>query len=313
MQILHGLDATHEGPAVVTIGAFDGVHRGHAKLHARVLEEARRVGADGMVITFDPHPLEVLAPERAPCLLTTLDQRLGLFAQEGMAATLVLPFTEELSSLEPGAFVRSVLLDRVHARKVIVGEDFRFGHARAGDAGTLARLGTEHGFEVETYPLVDGNGGKVSSSVIRKHIAAGDVEAAAELLGRSFRLAGTVVRGEKRGRKIGFPTANLEPQPRACLPSNGVYAAWWVDPGRRLPGVVNVGIRPTFEPADRPVPEIHIFDFDEDLYGARGEIEFTSFLRPELKFGSVDELVDQIRQDAARAREILGAQGPDRV
>jgi riboflavin kinase / FMN adenylyltransferase len=307
MEVLRGLDGRSSGPTVATIGVFDGLHKGHKVLHDRVLAEATRVGAKSAIVTFDPHPLEVVAPDHAPCTLTTIAQRLALFETEGVGVTLILQFTKELAKLTAEEFIRGVLVDALHVRKVIVAEDFRFGNDRAGDTATLARMGERLGFECETIELVKIDGNKVSSSDIRKAVAAGDVERAADLLGHPFRLEGVVVEGDKRGRAIGFPTANVQPDPRTCLPALGVYAGWWVSGGRRLPGVINVGVRPTFKSDDPPVVEIHLFDLDEDLYGRRGEVEFTKHLRPEERFASVDELVAQIRSDAGQARGVLGA------
>jgi riboflavin kinase/FMN adenylyltransferase len=308
MEVLWGADArpAESKPTVVTIGVFDGVHRGHAMLFDYVVQQAVAIDARPAIVTFDPHPMEVIAPERAPCVLTTIDQRLALFEAHGFDLTLVLHFDRELASLEPEQFVRRMLVEELGVRKVIFGEDFRFGHNRAGDASTLSELGRTLGFEAEAIGLLGtSDGGRISSTEIRRLIGEGDVEGAAELLGRRYRLAGEVVHGDERGRKLGFPTANLVPHPRACLPGNGVYAGWWVEQGRRLPGVVNVGVRPTFKESDRPLCEIHIFDFEGDLYGARGEVEFAALLRPEQRFDGVDALVAQIAADAARARELL--------
>jgi len=307
MEVLRGTQAraSGEGACVATIGVFDGVHRGHATLFDLVTTEATKLGARAAIITFDPHPVSVLAPEHAPCVLTTIDQRLALFEAYGFDLAVVLPFNREFASLSPEAFVRAALVDEVRARKVVVGEDFRFGHKRAGDVDTLKELGREFGFEAEAIPLVGGTEGEIHASQVRRLVADGEVEHAAELLGHGFRLAGEVVHGDERGRQLGFPTANLKPHPRACLPRNGVYAAWWVWAGKRLPGVVNVGTRPTFKEDAPPLAEIFVLDFEGDLYGEHGEIEFTHFLRPEEKFDGIDALVAQIRADVQRARELL--------
>lgn len=307
MEVVRGLDGRASGPTVATIGVFDGVHRGHKVLHEQLLAEAARVGARSAVVTFDPHPLRVVAPDHAPCMLTTIEQRLALFEQEGVGVTLILEFTSELAKLTAEEFIRRVLVDSLHVKKVIVAEDFRFGNDRKGDTAMLARMGERLGFGCDTIELVKIDGHKVSSTDIRTAVGAGDVERAAELLGHAFRLQGVVVEGDKRGRTIGFPTANVRPDPDACLPALGVYAGWWVSGGRRVAGVINVGVRPTFETDGRPVVEIHLFDLDEDLYGREGEVEFTAHLRPEVKFDSVDDLVAQIGRDAAQARAVLGA------
>jgi len=320
MEILWGAEArpAEPAPTVVTVGMFDGVHRGHAMLFAKVLDDASALSARSAVVTFDPHPLEVLAPDKAPCVLTTLDQRLRLFEEAGFDIALVLRFDRELAALDPEAFTRAALVEDLHVRKVIVGEDFRFGHRRAGDVNTLRELGDRFGFEAEAIGLLgvqDAPRGarsdgpeKISSTEIRRLIGEGKVEDAAELLGHTHRLAGTVVPGQGIGREMhGLPTANLEPHPRACLPGLGVYAGWWIWSDERRPGVINVGRErgPQLEPSSRAVVEIHVFDYDGDLIGESGEIEFTAFLRPEMRFSGTAELAAQIRQDAERARGVL--------
>ncbi len=307
MEILRGTDARASGDraCVATIGVFDGVHRGHAALFERVAAEAKKLDARAAIITFEPHPVEVLAPDRAPCLLTTIEQRLGLFEEHGFDLALILRFDRAFANLTPDEFVRATLVDEVRARKVLVGDDFRFGHDRAGDVTTLAVLGGKYGFEAQAIELVGGTEGAIHASRVRALVAECDVESAAALLGRGFRLAGEVVHGDERGRQLGFPTANLSPHPRAGLPGNAVYAGWWVWKGRRLPGVVNVGVRPTFKQDDPPLAEVHVLDFEGDLYGEQGEVEFSHFLRPETKFDGIDALIAQIRADAERARELL--------
>jgi riboflavin kinase/FMN adenylyltransferase len=261
------------------------------------------------VVTFDPHPLEVLAPQKAPCALTTLEQRLGLFEGAGMDMTVVLPFNRELARLTPKEFTQVMLVEDLHVRKVVVGADFRFGHKRAGDIATLQELGREFGFEAEAIDLVGDGSERISSTDIRRLVAAGRVEEAAALLGHPFRLAGVVVPGLGVGRTLhGLATANLEPHQRACIPGLGVYAGRWVWRGRALPGVINVGRErgPGLEAAPRPVVEIHIFDLEEDLVGEHGEIEFSAFIRDEMRFEGKEQLAAQIRRDADEARRLLG-------
>lgn len=310
MEILWGADARPRdaAPTVVTVGMFDGVHRGHEALFSRVHAEAAALGARPAVVTFDPHPLSVLAPDKAPCALTTLDQRLGLFADSGFEIALVLRFDAELAALDPEAFTRAALVDDLHVRKVIVGGDFRFGHRRAGDVDTLRELGTSFGFEAEAVGLVGDGDGKISSTDIRRLVAEGEVEDAAGLLGRPYRLAGTVERGQGVGRELhGLATANLRPAAGVCLPGLGVYAGRWVWGGYARAGVVNVGRErgPDLAPAEATVVEIHIFDFEGDLVGESGEIEFAVRLRPEMRFSGPEELARQINADADRARELL--------
>ncbi|MEX0875616.1 MAG: bifunctional riboflavin kinase/FAD synthetase [Actinomycetota bacterium] len=309
METLWGADErpSDDRPTVVTVGMFDGVHRGHRLLFDRVFDDAKKLGARSAVVTFDPHPLEVLAPDKAPCMLTTLDQRLKLFEDVGFDIALVLPFNKELSLLTPHEFAKEALVEELHVRKILVGEDFRFGHDRAGDVVTLRDIGKSDGFEAEAIGLLgDEEGKRVSSTDIRRLVAQGDVEGAAALLGHPFKLAGTVVEGDRRGRSLGFPTANLAPHPRACLPGNGVYSGWWVWAGRRLPGAINVGVRPTFKADAQRLCEIYVLDFEGDLYGQEGEVEFLAFLRPEEKFSDADSLIHQMERDIARSREILG-------
>jgi riboflavin kinase / FMN adenylyltransferase len=308
MEVLHGADArpSDDRPTVATVGMFDGVHRGHRLLFDRVFEDAKKLGARSAVVTFDPHPLEVLAPDKAPCMLTTLEQRLRLFEDAGFDVALVLPFDRELAELTPEQFAKAALVDELNVRKILVGEDFRFGHDRAGDVDTLREIGHADGFEAEAIPLLGDDSHKIGSSAIRRLVADGKVEEAAALLGHNFRLAGTVIEGDKRGRELGFPTANLEPHPRACLPGHGVYAGYWIWDGKRMPGAINVGVRPTFKEGAPPLCEIHVLDFDGDLYGERGEVEFAAFLRPEERFDSAESLIRQMYADVDATRELLG-------
>jgi riboflavin kinase/FMN adenylyltransferase len=285
---------------------FDGVHRGHRMLFERVFEEAKRLQARSAVVTFDPHPLEILAPSKAPCILTTIDQRIGLFEEAGFDVALVLPFNRDLAALSPLDFAREALVEELHVRKVLVGEDFRFGHDRAGNVATLAEIGKSEGFEAEAVGLLGGDEGKISSSDVRLLLREGLVEAAASLLGRGYRLAGEVIHGDERGRTLGFPTANIAPSTRACLPALGVYAGWWCWNEKRLPSAINVGVRPTFKEQDAPLTEVYVLDFDGDLYGAHGEVEFTARLRSEEKFDSVEALVAKMQDDVRRTRELVG-------
>jgi riboflavin kinase/FMN adenylyltransferase len=305
VKVVRGLQDAHVGPTVATVGAFAVVHRGHATLLDRVRTEAGRLQAAPALLTFEAHPQEVLHPENAPCVLATLDQRLEQFEAAGLETVVVVPFTIELSQLSPEEFVRMALVDTLGVRKVVVGEDFRFGHRRVGDIATLERLGADLGFSCEAIGLVEADGHKVSSSQIRALVGSGRLEEATELWGRAFRLAGEVVPGDKRGRDLGFPTANIRPYPRACLPATGVYAGRWLWRGREYPSAINVGFRPTFTPAEHPLVEVHILDFDQDIYGEQGEVEFTARLRDEVRFESAEALVEQMHRDAARAKRLL--------
>jgi riboflavin kinase / FMN adenylyltransferase len=299
------------GPSVVTIGVFDGVHRGHQRIVGRATEVAAELGLPVVVVTFDPHPDEVVRPGAHPPHLGTARRRAELLAGLGVDAVCVLPFTREFSELGPDEFVRAVLVDRLHAVRVVVGEDFRFGYRAAGDVALLAELGEKYDFAAEGVPLLADDGVRISSSGIRERLAAGDVAAAARDLGRSHRVEGVVVRGQRRGRALGFPTANLETPPYTAIPADGVYAGWLIslDPGgreqERWPAAISVGTNPTFDETERSV-EAHALDRDDlDLYGTHVAVDFVARLRGQVRFGSVDELVAQMRRDVDAARALL--------
>ncbi|HEX9694870.1 MAG TPA: bifunctional riboflavin kinase/FAD synthetase [Actinomycetota bacterium] len=292
-------------PTAVTIGVFDGVHKGHQMLIRRVVELARETGATPGVVTFDRHPLEVVAPGKEPPMISTVEQRAQVLGGLGIEFVLVLTFDEALRRLEPGEFVRKILVDGLGATHVVVGSNFRFGYNHAGTVATLHELGAIEGFGVDIFSLLGGEDA-ISSTLIRRQIAGGDVETVAGELGRPFRLEGEVVRGAGRGKGLGIPTANLAISPRMAQPKIGVYAGWLTVDGVRHPAVVNVGLNPTFEDRVEPVVEIHALDFDADLYGKSVAIEFTHRLRDELKFDGPDPLVEQIRADIAQARALLG-------
>jgi riboflavin kinase / FMN adenylyltransferase len=315
MQRWHGLDdvPAQWGRSVVTIGVFDGVHRGHQRIVARAAAAASELGLPVVVVTFDPHPDEVVRPGSHPPFLCTARRRSGLLAGLGVGAVCVLPFTLEFSRLGPDEFVRAVLVDQLHAAAVVVGEDFRFGHKAAGDVDLLAELGEKSDFTTEGVPLLTENGVRISSTGIRAMLAAGDVAGAAHDLGRPHRVEGVVVRGHQRGRALGFPTANLETLAHAAIPADGVYAGWLAsldDDGleaQRWPAAISVGTNPTFDGRERTV-EAYALDRDDlDLYGAHVAIDFSARLRETLKFGSVAELVAQMHVDVADARRLLTA------
>jgi len=291
------------GACVATIGEFDGVHRGHQRIVERAGEIARARNLPVVVITFDPHPDEVIRPGSHPPLLTTSRRRAELLASLGADAVLVLPFSLEFSRLSPDEFVRVVLSERLHAAVVVVGENFRFGHKAAGDVPLLAQLGEKYDFAAEGVPLLVVDGVTVSSTYIRECLAAGDVAAAAHVLGRPHRVEGIVVRGHMRGRGLGFPTANLETPPHTATPADGVYAGWLtsldLDGSEigRWPAAISVGTNPTFGVGDRTV-EAHALDRDDlDLYGAHAAIDFTARLRGTERFNSVEALVTQMHRE----------------
>jgi riboflavin kinase / FMN adenylyltransferase len=301
------------GASVVTIGEFDGVHRGHQRIVGIARQTAADVGLPVVVVTFDPHPDEVVRPGSHPALLCTARRRLQLLAGLGVDAVCVIPFTLEFSRLGPDEFVRTVLVDRLHAARVVVGDNFRFGHKAAGDVALLAELGEKYEFAVTGVPLLTENGITVSSTGIRALLADGAVSAAAELLGRPHRVEGVVVRGYERGRSLGFPTANLEPPPNTAIPADGIYAGWLAsldaagDETQRWPAAISVGTNPTFGGQDRTV-EAHALDRDDlDLYGVHVAVDFVARLRATVKFDSVEALVQQMYIDVGDARRLLTA------
>lgn len=290
----------------VSVGNFDGVHRGHQALVATAVEDARTGGGTAVVLVFDPHPSHVLSPDRAPEALMTVEQKAEVLASLGVDFLVVLPFTPELSRQPPEAFARDVLLGALGVRLVVVGSNFRFGRARAGDLDSLSRLGQDLGFRVHGVPPVQHQGAPISSTRIREALARGAVEAAADLLGRRFFVDGSVTRGAGRGRTLGIPTANMA-LVNECVPGGGVYACWCRildEAPESLRAVVNVGRRPTFGGGERVV-EAHLLDLDRDLYGLRMRIEFSARLREERPFPGPEALVAQIRADLEQARGVL--------
>lgn len=284
----------------MTIGVLDGVHRGHRALLAHLNQGLVRV-----VLTFDPHPLEILRPGTPPRLITTIGERIDLLGVAGADVVGVLDLSE-IKEQAPEQFVSDVLVGKVNAEHVVVGADFRFGKDRAGDVELLKRTGKEHGFAVEPIELVEDLGAPISSSRIRGLIESGHVDEAADLLGSRFTLTNTVVDGDKRGRDIGFPTANLQPPQRKLIPATGVYACFVRVRGEVHPAAVNVGVRPTFG-GEELLIEAFILDFSGDIYGEPLTVEFVEYLRPELRFDDVEALVAQMGEDVSRSRDILAA------
>jgi riboflavin kinase/FMN adenylyltransferase len=298
------------GRSVVTIGVFDGVHRGHQRVVRRAAEAAVQLALPVVVITFDPHPDEVVRPGSHPPFLCTARRRAELLAGLGVDAVCLLPFTREFSRLSPDEFVRTVLVDRLHAARVVVGEDFRFGHRATGDVALLAQLGEKYDFAAEGVPLLADDGVRISSSEIRERLAAGDVAGATRDLGRPHRVEGVVVRGQQRGRSLGFPTANLETLPHTAIPADGIYAGWLssLDTSgteqERWPAAISVGTNPTFDGQERTV-EAYALDRDDlDLYGTHVAVDFAARLRGMVKFDSVADLVDQMHRDVDAARAV---------
>jgi riboflavin kinase/FMN adenylyltransferase len=312
-----GLDdvPTGWGRSVVTVGVFDGVHRGHQKLIGRAVAVAAARDLPSVLVTFDPHPTEVIRPGHHPAQLTTLARRAELVAEMGISAFCVLPFTTELARMPANEFAHEVLVERLHAAAVLVGDNFTFGHGAKGDVPLLRQLGRRFGFAVEGLELITdttdpGNGITYSSTYIRACIDGGDVALAAQALGRPHRLEGVVVRGDRRGHELGFPTANLAPPPFAAVPADGVYACWFVHGKRQLPAAVSVGTNPTFSGRQRTV-EAYVLDVDEDFYGHHVALDFVERLRGMERFDSVDALVEQMHRDVSYTRELLAEPGAD--
>jgi riboflavin kinase/FMN adenylyltransferase len=313
VRVWHGLDevpvdaAGGSARSVVTIGNFDGVHLGHRRLLAGLVTRAREVGADAVVTTFDPHPMTVIHPDSAPPRLTTLDHRLTLLAEQGVDAVLMLPFTPELSRWAPDEFVRRVLVETLHALEVHVGENFRFGHRAAGDVTTLRAEGDRHRFQVVAVPLA-GDHARWSSTYVRQCLAEGDVASAAAALGRLHRVEGPVVEGDKRGRALGYPTANLDLPDDTAIPADGVYAGWLTRAdGTRLPAAVSIGTNPTFGGTVRRV-EAYVLDRDDlELYGEHVAVDFLQRLRDTVTFDGVEPLLVQMALDVDQARTLTAA------
>ena len=292
-------------PLAVTIGNFDGVHLGHRAMLERLKAHARAAGATPAVMTFDPHPQAVLRGH-APLALTTPARRRELLQEAGIDRVLVVPFDRSLSLVEPEAFVSEMLVGGLGVRAVVVGENFRFGHKARGDTELLATMGAKLGFSFEAVGLKELGGRPVSSSAIRKAIAGCDLGWANEALGRRHRVPGRVVRGMGRGVGLGFPTANLDPPDNFCLPGLGIYAGHLIVGDDRLVSAISVGTNPTFGEHNPVTLEAYALDFEGDLYGEEGEIEFAAHLRPERAFPSEAELASAIEHDVAEVRRLLG-------
>ena len=290
----------------VTVGSFDGVHRGHQDVLRQLVMRSRKLGVRSLLVTFDPHPLEVVNPAAAPRLLTVIEEKLEVLAESGLDYVAVLPFTAALASFSAERFVDEILLGRFRMHDLLMGYDHRFGHNRSGDVDTMRRLGQERGFDVGVVPPVTVDGGQsVSSTAIRRAVAGGDLNGAFDGLGRHYSLGGRVVEGARRGRLIGFPTANVPvPGPRKLMPPEGVYAVRVQTPMGPHDGMLNLGPRPTFD-EDQAVVEAHVFDANLDLYGARVRVDFVARLSDTQKFNGVEALTAQLKRDEQTARSIL--------
>lgn len=314
MHRWNDIDQTPEAlrPCVVTLGNFDGVHRGHQAVLTAVVDAGRRMGLPAVAITFDPHPVAFLHPESAPDLIAPDSVRDDLLASTGIDGLLVLDFTTEFAQQSPEDFVRAVMVRGLDARAAVVGLDTRFGYRNSGDVSTLADLGEHFGFEVLALDDV-GNGERFSSTVVRSKLRTGDVVEAARILGRPHRVVGTVVHGNHRGRGMGYPTANLSAESLGLVPLEGVYAGWLTrmdlaegEPDRTMPAAISVGTNPTFETTDRRTVEAYVLDRDDlDLYDESVMVEFTAHIRPTLRFETVEELLDAMAEDVATCRRLL--------
>lgn len=300
----------HAGPSVITMGNFDGVHRGHATVLSRVRQGADVLGARAVAVTFDPHPGQVHRPDRAPALLTGLQDRVELLGAAGMDSVLVLEYSLDFARQSPEEFVQRYLVDLLGVVRVVVGRDVRFGWQNAGTIDTMVALGREHGFEVEVVDDVGGGAApRWSSTQLRALLDSGDVVGAAAILGRWHRVRGVVVHGDARGRTIGFPTANLGAPVQGLVPADGVYAGTLrrVDGGPAWPAAVSIGTNPTFDGAEQRV-EAYVLDrTDLDLYGVEVVVELVRRLRPMERYDGVEALVEQMHRDVAQARAVLEA------
>lgn len=301
------LERPLEAPAVA-LGNFDGVHLGHHRLLSRARAAADRSGGEVVVFTFEPHPAKVLAPKLAPRLITTRARKLELLREHGVGACVLEPFDRELSQMEPDRFVEEILVRALNARHVVVGYDFTYGHQRRGDTTSLRAAGREHGFEVEVIDPVTIDGLVASSTKVRNFVTEGNMAGARLLLGRDFEVDGAVVRGAGRGREIGIPTANLAPETE-LVPPSGIYAVrarvLGEEGARELGGAASIGTNPTFVDSGELTLEVHLFDYDEDLYDRRLRVAFVERLRGERRYQSAEALVEQIHRDIEQAKAIL--------
>ncbi|GGJ61789.1 bifunctional riboflavin kinase/FAD synthetase [Streptomyces brasiliensis] len=314
MQRWRGLEDIPQdwGRSVVTIGSYDGVHRGHQLIISHAVERARALGVPSVVVTFDPHPSEVVRPGSHPPLLAPHHRRAELMADLGVDAVLILPFTTEFSKLSPADFVAKVLVDKLHAKAVVEGPNFRFGHKAAGNVAFLAEQGETYDFEVEVVDLyvsgAAGGGDPFSSTLTRRLVTAGDVEGAREILGRPHRVEGVVVRGAQRGRELGFPTANVETLPHTAIPADGVYAGYLHAQGEVMPAAISVGTNPQFDGTERTVEAYAIDRVGLDLYGLHVAVDFLAYVRGQAKFESLEALLEQMAVDVKRCRELIAAE-----
>lgn len=309
MKIFHGTEnANIQKPTVLTLGVFDGLHLGHQRIMRTVVDRAKAVDAVPTAITFDPHPRAVLHPESAPPLLQTLDQRLANFEVLGIEQAIVIAFDREFAAQPAEDFLADIVQERLHAKEVYLGKGFAFGRGRGGNIELLRRMSSELGFFADEVPEVQLRGQRISSSKIRELLSEGRVNRVRRMLDRPYGVEGVIIRGNRRGHTIGFPTANLKPHNRV-IPKFGVYATATLVDGKWRRSITNIGVRPTFEQDAEPSIETYIFDFDEELYGDVLRVRFLHRIRDERKFSGIDELKAQIEKDSARALNYFGHEG----
>lgn len=292
--------------SIITLGNFDGLHLGHQELIKMIIHRAEETASLSMVVTFRPHPLKILAPEKCPPLISIYEEKIQLFEKLGIDVLVKIPFTLDFSAMEPRDFVKNVLCDLLGAKEIFVGYNYRFGKGRKGNIRMLRDLGEELGFVVREIEQVSLDEEVISSTRIRQLLKNGEVEHAAKLLGRPYALCGIVVKGDGRGRGLGFPTANIASR-HAIIPSNGVYAVKLFVRDQHYNGIVNIGMRPTFETKSLAI-EVHIFDFDEDIYGEEITVYFIRKIREEKKFQNAEALIKQISKDITEALRLLSEQ-----
>lgn len=295
------------GPTALTIGKFDGVHLGHIEILKQLNVEAKKLGLLSTVVTFDKNPRALLTPESSPEDIVALEDRLALIEQQHVDACVVLEFDQNLSSLSAKEFAQKILCDSLGAKVVLAGHDFRFGENASGDISTLRELGQRLGFEVVLIDdVMPESGVRASSSRIRQAMSEGDITTASHMLGRYPRVKGEVVHGAKRGRELGFPTANLSQHSFGLVPADGVYAGWFYDGGQKFPCAISVGTNPTFEGVNQRTVEAFLLDQNLDLYGHEVEVEFVEYLRGMVAFTGIEPLIEKMHEDVTRTREVLG-------
>ncbi len=305
MQVFRGIPARAAQPSVLTIGNFDGVHLGHQALLRTLVAKARSLAVPATVLTFEPHPLEYFSPDNAPARLTAMREKMLLLAANGVDQVNICRFDARFAAIEAQTFIESMLMEGLNVNHLIIGDDFRFGAQRRGDFPLLEAAGRQYGFGVEAMPTLSLREQRISSSAVRAALAAGELKYAAELLGRPYNIAGRVAHGRQLGRQIGYPTANI-PMKHRKPALTGVFVVWVEGlSDHPVPGVANVGVRPTVSRSGRPTLEVHLFDWNKECYGMHLRVHFLHKLRSETKFDSIEALTAQIARDAAQARDWL--------